>query len=107
MNIVIDILNTGVVESLHFDKFDLGFLGRKEIRRASEILWDEDRQEWYLKLPGQEVETLSDLQRGFASYEVARDVEVDWLQECRMKAVQPLSANGLAVLESVRLERNI
>lgn len=98
--IVIDIKEDGVVEGLHFDEFDLKFLGRKKVRRASEIFHDEATDRWDVLLPGQIVPYPG--ARGFGSYNEARDFEVVWLQTCRIMRVEGLSAQGETICRSLR-----
>lgn len=99
--IVIDIESTGKVESMHFDEFDLGFLGLKSISRASEILFNADTQDWFIILPDLTMPEC-DCLKGFDSYEVAREFEVEWLQRCRKSQVDPLSVDGLLIASTIR-----
>ena len=43
---VIDFTPEGMAQAMHNDKFDLSFLGRQSIERATEIVFDEDYQQW-------------------------------------------------------------
>ena len=94
--LVVSFLPTGQVESLHNDKFDLGFLGDKTIKRATEILFNEETQDWYIVLlDGNQAPRQSWAgQDGFTSYEQAREVEVAWLNLSRLNAADPGSAEG-------------
>jgi len=84
--IVIDFNDTGTVEGLHHDEFDLKFLGRKIVGRASEIFHDADSDTWYVLLPHQvEMGDSYSAARGFVSYDQARRFEVVWLNECRKR----------------------
>ena len=51
--IVIDCKNDGTVSGMHFDEFDLGFLGKKTVRRASEIIHNPETDLWDILLPTQ------------------------------------------------------
>jgi hypothetical protein len=97
--IVIDVTDQGV-EAMHFDRFNLGFLGKMHITRASEIFFNDDTQDWEIKLPGQDTPFKSAV--GFKTYEDARDFEVEWLQECRKHGINPLSDAGAGVCAAVR-----
>lgn len=107
---VIDFKDDGTVEAMHNDKFDLSFLGRQSIQRATEIRFEEDPQTWSICLPTR-YEGLSlprvwvrlcDDAGGFASYETAREVEVEWLNTCRLSSTEPSSEDGLRILREVR-----
>ncbi len=99
--IVVTIRPTGVVTALHFDEFDLGFLGDKKIGRASSIKFDESDQSFYILVTGET--NPPEVARGFGGYDIARNFEVEWLQAC-MKAenVRPHSAIGLALAATIR-----
>lgn len=111
-SLVISFGEDGSAESLHIDKFDLGFLGKKQITRATDIRFEDETQDWsiYLLDAKGENPTLSHKEcKGLSSYEVARAVEVAWLNLCRVNdtdprtghghvyLVQALRANGIAV----------
>jgi hypothetical protein len=96
--IVVDIQPDGRVEGLHFDDFDLGFLGRKEVTRASEIVHNSETQLWDVVLPGATEPHMA--AAGFDSYNKAREFEVLWLQHCRMAEADPYSEDG-AVIASI------
>lgn len=94
----------GEVNAMHRDIFDLGFLGRQEITRASEILFDEAQQKWAVHLPdgkggyGRAILAA----RGFALYNEARDFEVRWLEHCALRGVEPMSFEGIAIANTER-----
>lgn len=90
--IVIDITQQGEAEALHMDEFDLFFLGKAKVTRASHIIFDVFSQSWFILLPDQEEPF--DVLTGFKKYGEARDFEVDWLQECRKQGINPLSKEG-------------
>ena len=98
--IVIDFANNGTVESMHFDEFPLGFLGKATVERASEIFFNEDTQLWDILLPGQEAPCVN--AAGFAGYDVARRFEVEWLQECRKARVPPTTEFGMVLCHELR-----
>jgi hypothetical protein len=97
--IVIDVTDQGV-ESMHFDRFNLGFLGKMHISRASEIFFNEDSQEWDIRLPRQIIPYPCAM--GFKNYEDARDFEIEWLQMCRKHSVNPLSEAGEGICSAIR-----
>lgn len=80
----------GTVRALHYDDMDLGFLGPKQIGRASEILFDEPAQSFYVELPQltggiQQPKFLS----GFRGYDEARRFEVFLLETCAKNHINP------------------
>lgn len=106
-SIVIDINGDGTVEAMHRDGFPLSFLGKMQIRRASELLFDPETQSWYIQ-PWTYEDGASEPTRhnvpeasGFSSYEAARTVEVAWFDACRLAGVSPVSPDGVAVLLSL------
>jgi hypothetical protein len=103
MPIVIDFAPDGAVEAMHRDEFDLGFLGAKSIARASEIEFNEETQLWdiWLIRPGKP-RWLSQEARGFSAYDVARSVEVAWLDRCRAEGVEPTEGEGCEILHVLR-----
>lgn len=91
----------GEVQSLHKDQFDLGFLGEKQVHRATDIVFNSTTQQWDIVLLSpagvrQPAHTMHTGQFGFASYDQARKVEVSWLNRCRLACVNPLT-NGAAI----------
>jgi hypothetical protein len=104
---VIDFKPTGEVEAMHNDKFDLGFLGRKSVERATDIRFFQSSQQWDIYVPkpwphvGGEFQHVRGAE-GFATYEGARQVEVAWLNSCRRDGVEPTSAAGLELLRQIR-----
>lgn len=93
--IVLDFDSNGQAQGMHFDQFDLGFLGDKHVTRASEIVYNDTTQLWDVVLPNQGI-AHTPLQ-GFSGYDVARAFEVQWLQECRKREVDPYSLDGAVV----------
>jgi len=92
--LVVDFNEQGRVQSLHTDKFDLGFLGPQKIHRQTDIEFCETTQAWDVKyitpLDGRVVAA-----EGFLDYESARMYEIDWLNDCRLAGCDPLSMKGL------------
>ncbi len=99
--LIIDISPRGKTQALHMDDFDLGFLGKKKIKRASEIYFNEESQLWDIRLahrPRPECEAVL----GFTSYDIARMFEVAWLQGSRKLFVEPFSPAGVDIAERLR-----
>ena len=97
---VISVTPSGALKGLHFDDFDLGQFGKKQVERASEIFWDDMNQTWNVLLPDQSIPFLS--ASGFASYEIARDFEVAWLQECALQGIKAGSNRGEDIAGEVK-----
>ena len=78
MEHVIVIGPSGVVKSMHNDKFSMGFLGNQTIERASDIRFDSETQAWgiWFNVDGVFVEPAKASHKGYSSYESARDHEV-------------------------------
>lgn len=108
--LVVDFLESGEAQAMHVDSFDLGFLGNKNVKRATEIKFNEETQSWGLHLPvnAQNQECVEPTYRpvseaqGFPSYEVARDAEVLWLNVCRAMGAEPSSAYGVKVIARIK-----
>lgn len=100
----------GSVEAMQNDKFPLSFLGRPTNRRASELTHDADTDTWGIhlcrydengvRLPDQLIEEGA----GFPTYSDCRKMEVKWLNECRLRQVEPESVAGRAILALFRQE---
>lgn len=101
--IVIDFTEDGKAEAMHFDEFPLKFLGKMQVTRASDILWDPEEEGWYIQLPNTTLRMKE--WSGFASYEEAREFEVEWLQLCRMKGYLPNSLIGWYISSALRKGR--
>ncbi len=104
---VIDFRPNGEVEAMHRDAFDLSFLGKQSIKRASDIRHDQQTQSWTIFLAenrSDSPETFVEIEtaRGFETYDDARRMEVRWLELCRLHSLQPRSAEGLAMLAVLR-----
>lgn len=104
---VIDFRPDGAVEAMHRDSFDLGFLGKQKIRRATDIRFDEAAQTWTIFLAdchadGPETFTIVEEGRGFPTYDDARKMEVRWLEMCRLHGIHPRSQEGTALLTILR-----
>lgn len=97
---VINFEATGRVEAMHSDDFDLSFLGRRSVHRASDIKFDSSGDCWDIFMndgTGAFTVTAPDI-ANFDTYENARKFEVKWLNECRLRQVGPTSWYGLHVL---------
>lgn len=97
---------TGAVAAMHLDSFSLGFLGNQDIARASDIRHNDDTQKWDLWLAVEHCKAadyvLLDEAKGFDTYEGARKIEVQWLQNCRAMGYAPLSDQGKRILTLLR-----
>ncbi|MEG1121181.1 MAG: hypothetical protein RSE62_03160 [Citrobacter sp.] len=107
---VITFDSAGAAQAMYRDAFPLNFLGELSVSRASEIKFNERNQNWdiLLVLPNLEgipCEIPVPEATGFAGYDLARKIEVEWLDAARLDSVEPTSAEGLAHLKSSR-ERN-
>ncbi len=99
---VIEFTESGEVTAMHRDSFSLGFLGKQSISRASEIMFNEDTQRWDIHLASPENGTFFPTPAsGFVGYNEARDVEVAWLENCRLHDVEALSDRGISILEEI------
>lgn len=103
--LVIDFKPTGRVQALHMDAFDLGFLGKKETYRQTDIVFDSDSQLWNLEYfvngnPSNRY--FADELQGFATYDEAREYEVRWLNNCRLINVEPASNQGMRIMAGIR-----
>lgn len=99
--LVIDLKADGTAQAMHMDSFDLGFLGDKQVNRASDILWDEEAQGWGIVVAGNHL-PVSEAVCGFTGYEEAREFEVLWFQACRKAQVDPHSGEGASIADSLR-----
>jgi hypothetical protein len=94
---VIDFNEDGTVASLHNDKFNLGFLGKQNITRVSDIRFDCETQTWavWIELATPDVfDTTYPELGGFSSYEEARCFEIAALNLCREAQIHPSSPMG-------------
>lgn len=103
--LVISFSDDGTVESMTSDAFPLDFLGRQSVRRATEIVFNEQNQNWEIslclydgdgKLTGYHTPPEA---KGFKGYDLARAVEVKWLNLCRVYDKLPQSEDGRSLLE--------
>lgn len=104
---VIDFAPSGAVEAMHRENvLGLGFLGPQRIIRATDIRFDTESQTWGIwpRKPGSESEEFlpppCQAAAGFFSYETAREVEIRWLEYCRLVGAEPTTDRGVLVLES-------
>lgn len=118
---VIDIDACGSVQAMHRENvLSLGFLGKQEIVRATDIRFDAETQKWGI-WPAEYVPALARVANrvdgfyppptehadDFETYEGARDVEVKWLEQARLVGVEPTSDSGLLILEFVRISPQV
>lgn len=97
---VFDINTTGGATGLYFDEFPLGFLGKQEIGRASEIKFNDGTQLWDIWIPGAYEASVT----GFQGYDEARKFEVVWLQACRKQGIEePFSPEGNQLVRKLLL----
>jgi hypothetical protein len=90
--LVIDITESGKVESIYSDTFNLGFLGAQKVYRQTDIVFETISQTWdihYLNEDGTRAfgENAPPALAGFTWYEEARKFEVAWLNACREQGV--------------------
>lgn len=102
----------GSASAMHRDEFPLGFLGKQQITRASEIKFNEDSQLWDVALPGiqvHETETWVTVEAamGFASYDEGRKFEVLWLEHCALQSIAPLSEDGQELAKALRRPKQV
>jgi hypothetical protein len=102
--LVLNFTPDGAVDAMHMDRFDLSFLGKKHVQRATEIKFDDESQLWGLHLPlkGSEGYYPVTNGQGFDSYETARDFEVAWLNICRYRNEEPGGVWGVVALKALR-----
>lgn len=119
---VISFEPTGEVNAMHRDEFPLGFLGRQEISRASEIIFDDKSQKWGIyvstnglpdPLPLTRAGTpdfqfiLYDGAHDIDGYNTARDIEVRWLEEVALAGISVHTEASINILKSIRKERGV
>lgn len=99
----------GSAFSLHREGvLPLDFLGRQNIERATDIRFDADTQTWGLHLPdgsGGFRPARSIFAHDLPSYEVARSVEVGWLERCHRQGCEYESPFGILQLQHARSEQ--
>lgn len=89
MQQVITIQPDGGMSGLHHKKgkgLDLRQFGKVSIRRVSEILWDEDEQNWYVRIIDGPLEHTI-LDQRFDDYDEAVEAEISFLNEKRREGV--------------------
>lgn len=101
-SMVYDFSPQGEVSGLHRDSFSLAFLGKQAIKRASEIVFDEQSQLWSVVLPG--YDEAAPEAAGFDGYDQARVFEAAWLDLCRLNDMYPMSEEGRLIACTLRLE---
>lgn len=103
MSVVIEFDADGQATAMHRDNFPLSILGKMQVKRASDIRFNELSQLWDIWLMrdnGQEW-LCSDAQ-GLVAYDVARSVEVAWLDNCMKRGLDPKSECGVLELRHIR-----
>lgn len=97
---VIEITADGKVHALHSDAFPLQFLGDMKVYRQTNIVSTNNGETWdiiYL-YPSKNGKKLKEWTcpaiQGLPTYEVARRVEVEWVNSARGLGVQPFTATG-------------
>ena len=99
--LVITVAPTGHVSALNRDDIlDLGFLGDKHIERASIIDFDEADQSFFIVPKG--MDNPHPLFTRFSGYEVARNFEITYLQECMKQGVDPTTEDGFILASAIR-----
>lgn len=96
---VIEITADGKVHALHSDAFPLQFLGDMKVYRQTNIVSTNNGDTWdiiylYPSKNGKKLKewTCGPL-RGLPTYELARQVEVTWVNLCRVLGVNPIGVN--------------
>lgn len=103
--LVITFDESGGAESLHIDQFSLAFLGKMHITRATDIKFEDATQDWTIYLldaQGENPALAWKGCKGLPSYDVARTVEVAWLNLCRINEVDPRDGEGHTYLNQAR-----
>lgn len=99
---VIDFRADGAVEAMHRDQFDLSFLGKQDISRASDIKFDSDTQLWDIHVAEGEAFIMVAEAKGFPTYDEARRMEVRWFEACRLHSIPALGQEGINLLKVLR-----
>ena len=105
-DMVINFGEDGNVEAMHRDGFNLRFLGKQSITRASDIQFDEDSQTWAIHVMIDSYPQLVHEATGFYTYEEARKIEVEWFEQCRLYEVTPTGVIGTRLLEYIKRKKN-
>lgn len=101
--LAIEIGSSGIVEAMHTDKFNLGFLGERKVRRQTEIKFNLETQKWdIIYLDASDAEHRNAMLDGFTGYEEARGCEVDWINASRVASIDPMSGAGLSIMGGIR-----
>lgn len=97
MELVINFKADGTIESLYTDSFNLSFLGKQHIERATDIRFNDSSQLW--EIWSIKYFNYGPLTEGITTYELARAIEVSWLNRCRLLGVVPESPKGIEILK--------
>lgn len=103
--VVIEFDSHGGASSMHSDKFPLSFLGKMEVRRASEIKFNPDTQKWDIWLVDADGTMHPPIPEacGFDTYEDGRKAEVFWLDSAKLAGVPPTDPIGVKALTMRRV----
>ena len=99
---VMTIKSDGETSMLQSDKFDIRFLGRMKMERASNIVFDYDDQMYRILIAEREDEKHPDELRNFPLYDEAKTFEVMYLQSARLLNLDPLSEPMHAIAPTIR-----
>ncbi len=112
MSHVIEFDTDGAAQAMHSDKFPLSILGSQEIVRATDIRFNAQTQRWGIHFP---VEPGSDVFESapahnadkYSTYDGAREVEVEWLNTCRLYGYDPRGVKGMLILSILNARRGL
>ncbi len=104
---VIDVEADGAVHSMYRENvLQLDFLGKQSVRRASDLIFNDDTQMFDIHLAeGSTFMPPVPEARDFPTYEAAREMEVRWLEMSRLHDVRPSSPEGRCLLAHLRSEQ--
>lgn len=115
------------ISALHMDEFPLSFLGPMTLSRASTIDFNPETQLFDINLThkvtdfqhirladagwkilkyaenGEDIRIdYPEAARGFVGYDEARAYEVRWIQQSKLAGVDPLSSEGIEIIQALR-----
>ena len=97
------VLSVGVdgrVEGLYLDNLDLSSVGKKKVQRVSLVVHDETTDTFGVYLQPDDFSCLD--AQGFARYSEAVAFEVEWLNACRSRNIDPRSGMGVELARTLR-----